>query len=284
MSTYSIEEVAAAAPDTIKWMQLYIYKDRLVTEQLIRRAEAAGFKALVLTVDAPTFGIRRADLKNRFRLPDHLRLANFSGEMSQFGGGGGGGGSNSLTAYGHMEFDDGLTWTDVQWLLGFTNLPVIVKGILSAQDAVIATDIGCSGIIVSNHGARQLDTVQATVCIYSSYTRINQLSSERAKLFVNYSDQIDALPAIAKAVGHRVAVMMDGGIREGGDVFKAIAYGAQCVFVGRPVLWGLAVDGQPGVERVLHMLHDELDRAMALSGTPAVSDITVDYLVHRSKF
>lgn len=153
--------MAAAAPDTIKWFQLYIYKDRALSEQMIRRVEAVGFKAIVLTVDAPTFGIRRADVINQFQLPGHLRLANFTGQKSQFSDEGGSG----INAYVHSQFDDTLTWRDVQWLIGFTKLPVIVKGILAAEDAVIAADIGCAGVVVSNHGARQLDSAQATVSI-----------------------------------------------------------------------------------------------------------------------
>lgn len=159
LSTASVEEISAAAPDTIKWFQLYIYKERSLTEQLIRRVEAAGYKAIVLTVDAPTFGIRRADARNQFQLPNHLTLANFSGLKSKFLDEEGSG----INSYVHASFDETLTWKDVKWLMGFTKLPVLVKGILAVEDAVIAADIGCSGVIVSNHGARQLDSVQATV-------------------------------------------------------------------------------------------------------------------------
>lgn len=154
--------MAAAAPDTIKWFQLYIYKDRSVTEKLIRRAEAAGFKALVLTVDVPTFGIRRADIRNHFQLPSHLQFGNFTGNQSQTYRDEKGSGIN---AYAQSLFDETLTWKDLKWLIEFTKLPVIVKGVLAEEDAVIAADLGCSGVIVSNHGARQLDSVQASVSI-----------------------------------------------------------------------------------------------------------------------
>lgn len=173
LATSSIEEVAAAAPaSTIKWFQLYIYRDRTLTQQLVRRAEAAGFSAIVLTVDTPLFGVRHADMRNRFALPAGLNLRNFDG-MSTAGSVPSTSGASStadnsgIAAYANDQFDATLTWRDVRWLVGFTRLPVLVKGVLTAEDAVLAVESGCSGVIVSNHGARQLDTVQSTVSVHS---------------------------------------------------------------------------------------------------------------------
>ncbi|XP_019887757.1 peroxisomal (S)-2-hydroxy-acid oxidase GLO1 isoform X1 [Ooceraea biroi] len=200
ISTSSIEEVAKAAPDCIKWFQLYVYTDRNLTVNLIRRAERAGFKALVLTIDAPLFGDRRADLRNKFALPGHLRFANFEGDLSQrinvakSGSG--------LNEYVTALFDASLSWDDVKWLKRITTLPIILKGILTAEDACLAVESGIDGIVVSNHGARQIDSVPAT---------------------------IEALPEISKAVGDKVEVYMDGGITQGIDVIKALALGAKMV-------------------------------------------------------
>jgi (S)-2-hydroxy-acid oxidase len=162
ISTSSIEEVAAAAPLANKWFQLYIYKDRTVTRSLISRAEKAGFRALVLTVDTPFFGTRHADVRNKFCLPPHLSLANLNAEtVPQMKAPGSQ--ASGLNEYATSLFDPSLTWKDVQWLKSITRLPIIVKGILTAEDAVTAVQNGVSGIIVSNHGARQLDHVSATV-------------------------------------------------------------------------------------------------------------------------
>lgn len=163
LATSSIEEVAAAAPSTMRWFQLYICRDRTVTAAFVRRAEANGFTAIVLTIDAPTFGIRRADVRNRFKLPAHLQLQNFvDGHVNSAGGSG-------INEYVASQFDETITWKDVEWLIGHTKLPVILKGILTKEDAVMAADFGCHGIIVSNHGARQIDTVQASVRVETKH-------------------------------------------------------------------------------------------------------------------
>ena len=162
ISTSSIEEVAESCPDYPKWFQLYIYKDRGVTERLVRRAEKSGFTAIVLTVDAPLFGLRRADMRNKFSLPPHMTMANFTGELATGVKSESGSGINEYVA---SLFDGSLTWDDVTWLLSFTKLPVLIKGILTREDAILAADIGVHGIIVSNHGARQVDSVPATVSI-----------------------------------------------------------------------------------------------------------------------
>lgn len=164
ISTSSIEEVAAAAPKANKWFQLYIYKDRTVTRSLISRAERAGFRALVLTVDTPFFGTRQADVRNKFCLPPHLSLANLKSEtVPQMTAPGGQ--ASGLNEYASSLFDPSLTWKDVLWLKSITKLPILVKGILTSEDAITAVEHGVSGIIVSNHGARQLDHVSATVSL-----------------------------------------------------------------------------------------------------------------------
>ncbi|KAK4879617.1 hypothetical protein RN001_007763 [Aquatica leii] len=255
IATTSIEEIATVAPNAIKWFQLYVYKDRGITKQLIQRAEKAGFKALVLTVDAPVFGLRLSDVRNKFTLPSHLKFANFEGtvnvEINEDVTGSG------INKYVSNAFDTSLTWDDLKWLRSITKLPILLKGILTAEDAIKAADLGVVGIIVSNHGARQVDSVPAS---------------------------IEVLPEIVKAVGDRMEVFIDGGFREGIDVFKALALGAKMVFVGRPVLWGLSYDGQRGVKKVFDMLENEFDNTMTLTGCATVKDIIPDMVVHKSYY
>lgn len=248
ISTASIEEVAEAASGPI-WFQLYVYKDRGATLNLIRRAEAAGCSAIVLTVDAPVWGRREADIRNRFRLPGHLSVTNLTADGRQSLPEGVDG--SGLAAYIAEQFDPALSWTDLAWLRSVTELPLLVKGVVRADDAARAVACGVSGIVVSNHGGRQLDTAPAT---------------------------IDVLPEIAAAVDGRVELLVDGGIRRGTDVIKALALGARAVLIGRPVLWGLAVDGQAGVERVLELLRHEFDVAMALCGCNSLEAVTVDLI------
>ncbi|XP_052737127.1 2-Hydroxyacid oxidase 1 isoform X3 [Bicyclus anynana] len=256
MASSSIEEVAKAAPNAIKWFQLYVSCDRQITKELVLRAEKAGYKALALTVDTPTLGIRRADIRNKFTLPPHSRLANFD---------------NLLTAkihdsvdhralYNHTSdlIDKTLTWDVVKWLKSITKLPIVAKGILRGDDAVKAVEAGCAGILVSNHGARQLDGVPAT---------------------------IEALPEIIDAVKeYDIEVFMDGGVTTGTDVYKALALGAKMVFVGRPALWGLAVGAQEGVQHMLSILRNELECTLQIAGTPTVADITKDMVRHESAY
>ncbi|CAH2068766.1 unnamed protein product, partial [Iphiclides podalirius] len=254
IATSSIEEVAEAAPKAIKWFQLYIYNDREVTRNLVLRAERAGFKAIALTVDTPLFGLRRADVRNKFTLPPHLRLANFEGHLStkiHTSGEGSG-----LNTYVNNLFDKSLTWDEIRWLKSFTKLPIIAKGILRGDEAVKAVEAGCDAILVSNHGARQLDGVPAT---------------------------IEVLPEIVQAVkNYDVEVYLDGGVTTGTDVYKALTLGAKAVFVGRPALWGLAIGGQAGVQRMLNIFRTELEYTFQIAGTPSVADITKDMVVHES--
>lgn len=254
LSTTSIEEVAENTPNTTKWFQLYIYRDREITKNLVQRAEKAGFKALVLTVDTNVFGTRYADIRNKFNMPSHLKLANFSGNLSKFSGTAD---SSNLLAYVTSQLDETINWSHITWLKSITSLPIVLKGILTAEDAKIGVDMGAAAIMVSNHGGRQLDYVPAS---------------------------IEALPEIAKAVGHRADVYLDGGVRYGTDVFKALALGAKMVFVGRPALWGLTHSGQAGVRKVLDILINEFDQALALSGCNSVGEIQRDMVVHESYY
>ncbi len=218
------------------------------------RAQVAGFKALVLTVDAPIFGLRRADIRNKFSLPKHLTMANFTGLTATGVKSQGGSGINEYVA---KMFDQSLTWEDLKWLVDYSKLPVLVKGVLCAEDAELSIEMGAQGIIVSNHGARQVDSVPAS---------------------------IEVLPGIVEAVAGRVPVFLDGGIRQGTDIFKALALGAQMVFIGRPAVYGLAVNGQKGVEDVINILRKEFDIAMCLSGCQTIKDIVKDMVAHESYF
>ena len=244
VSSTPIEDIAAAATGPL-WFQLYVYRDRDVTRDLVRRAEAAGCRALVLTVDTPRLGRRERDMRGGFSLPPGITVANLerygTPEALRWAG------TATFTEYVHRLIDDSLTWESVEWLRSVTTLPILIKGILTAEDAMLAIASGADGLIVSNHGGRQLDGVVAS---------------------------IDALPDIATAVNGRVPILMDGGVRRGTDVFKAVALGASAVCIGRAYLWGLATDGEAGVARVLEMLRSELELAMSLAGCATVAAIT----------
>ncbi|ELT87638.1 hypothetical protein CAPTEDRAFT_3947 [Capitella teleta] len=255
-ATSTLEGIAEDAPQVLRFFQLFIYKNRDITRQLVRRAERAGFSAVCLTVDVPCFGKRLADDRNKFKLPPHLKLANFEGIDFKSSGVGSAKEGSGLDEYG-ASLDPSLTWKDIDFLKSITNLPIILKGILTAEDALLAVDAGVAAIIVSNHGARQLDTVPAT---------------------------IDVLPEIVAAVKDRCEVYMDGGVRLGTDVFKALALGAKAVFIGRPALYGLTYNGAKGVESVLRLLQREFASAMALSGCASVSDIQPCMLRHQTTF
>jgi 4-hydroxymandelate oxidase len=247
-ATSSIEEIAAAV-NTPLWQQLYIYKDRGITRQLVARAELAGFQALVVTVDTPLGGLRERDMRNRFRLPAGLRLKNLSAfQLDQVGERAD---DSAIAAYATRQLDASLSWEDIDWLRSITTLPILLKGILHPADALLALAHGAAGIIVSNHGGRQLDTTPAP---------------------------IDALPDIAAALDGQLPILLDGGIRRGTDMVKAIALGASAVLIGRPALWGLAVDGAVGVGQVLDLLRQEFDVALALCGCPTVAAISPDLI------
>ena len=248
LSTCSLEEVLAEAGGPV-WFQLYIYKDREATLSLLQRAEAAGCRAIAVTVDAQIWGRRERDTRNRFRLPKGMSMKNLAATgKGQFPEGEEGSG---LARYVTWQFDQTLTWKDVDWICAHTRLPVVLKGVLHPIDARRATDHGVAGVIVSNHGGRQLDTVPASV---------------------------DVLGEIVAAIDGRIEVFVDGGIRRGTDVVKALALGAKAVGVGRPIIWGLAVDGDQGVKRVLAILRREFDVAMALCGCSEIAEINNDLL------
>lgn len=239
-ATCSLEAVAESAPQGKRWFQLYVDKDRGLTQSLVERAEAAGYQAIVLTVDRPLLGRREADLRNGFHLPPGLEMANYR--------------RKGVEAYNSESLEDNLTWEILDWLRSITRLPVLVKGVLRSDDATITLEHGAAGIIVSNHGARQLDTAPAT---------------------------IEVLPEIIKAVDGKADVLVDGGILRGTDIIKALALGAKAVLLGRPVLWGLALDGEAGVSHMLDLLIAEFDLAMALCGCKSVAEVTEDLIFRR---
>ena len=239
LATGTIEEVGTAAGDGARWFQLYWSPDRGVVQDLVERAAAEGYGAVVLTVDLPVLGRRERDLRSGFEIRDDvpvplfLALAEGTGAVSP--------------ADINWAVDNSLSWRDLEWLRSVSSLPLVVKGILTSEDAVLACEAGAEGVVVSNHGGRQLDGVAAS---------------------------IDALPEVVEAVGDRAEVLMDGGIRRGTDVVKALALGAHAVLVGRAPLYGLAVGGAEGVERVLELLREEIVLALALCGCASPEDVT----------
>jgi isopentenyl diphosphate isomerase/L-lactate dehydrogenase-like FMN-dependent dehydrogenase len=236
VSSASPAEVAAAAPEGKHWFQLYWSRDRGFTETLLGAVADAGFSALVLTVDFPTAGRRERDIRAAFRLPADLSFPNVPVSLVT---------GDFHAALGEVV-DPGLTWRDLEWLRSVWALPLVLKGVLTSEDALLAVEHGAEGLVVSNHGGRQLDGVPAS---------------------------LDALPEVVEAVGDRAEVLLDGGVRRGTDVVKALALGARAVLVGRPVLWGLAVAGEKGVHRVLDLLRAETALTLALLGCPSPADV-----------
>lgn len=244
MASRRIEDVAAAT-DAACWFQLYCSRDREISRALIERAEAAGYTALVVTVDVPVVGRREEDLRNEFRLPPEalpqtlLQYADLEGlsRAEQ---------ASTLAELVDRLFDPTLSWKDLEWMRGITKLPILLKGVLHPADARRAVEEGVDGLIASNHGGRQLDTVPAA---------------------------IEVLAEIVEAVDGKIPVLVDGGVRRGTDVVKALALGAAAVMIGRSYMWGLAVDGEEGVTAVLEMLRGEIRTALALVGTPRIGDL-----------
>ncbi|XVF27109.1 hypothetical protein REPUB_Repub14bG0078300 [Reevesia pubescens] len=239
-STCTLEEVAACC-SAVRFFQLYVYKRRDISAKLVQRAENNGYKAIVLTVDTPRIGRREADIKNKLIVPLPKNLEGLLSTIFVSDGG------SSLEALANGTTDASFCWEDIKWLKSITNLPILIKGVLTREDAIKALEVGVSGIIVSNHGGRQLDYSPATISV---------------------------LEEVVHAVKGKVPVFLDGGVRRGTDIFKAIALGARAVLVGRPVIYGLAAKGEYGVRRVLEMLKDELELTMALSGCSSVQEIT----------
>ena len=237
LATCPLEDVAAAASEGVRWMQVYILRERARTAELVSRAVASGYRALVLTVDAPVSGLRLREWRTGVHLPDDLALPNLAGDSTSSAREGG------FMAVVTNEFEPALTPDDVGWLAGLSSLPVVVKGVQRADDAARSVEAGAAGIVVSNHGARQLADAPATA---------------------------DILPEIVDAVAGRAEVYVDGGVRRSPDVVKALALGARGALVGRPSLWAVATGGADGVSGLLAWYQAELRRAMALCGAATV--------------
>jgi 4-hydroxymandelate oxidase len=244
MASRSIETVAEAAPAGRNWFQLYVQAKPDQTRRLVERAEAAGFEAIVLTADLPILGYRERDRRSGFDLA--VPLGNFAIDDRP---------THRPDAPGYDALDAwderSLTWDDLATIRGWTALPLVIKGVLTGEDAALAVEHGAAAVVVSNHGARQLDRTIAPV---------------------------DALEEVVTAVDGRAEVWVDGGVRRGLDIAIALALGARGVLVGRPAFWGLAAGGQPGVERVFEILREELEIAMALLGAPTVAALTRAHL------
>jgi 4-hydroxymandelate oxidase len=236
-STVSVEEIGAALEQPL-WFQLYAQEDRSLTQEMIQRAHAAGCKAVCLTVDTPVLGARHREVRTRFQLPADFKLPNLKlGPISH------------RPVRGAIYSDllnPRLNWKDVEWIASVADVPVLLKGVMNPEDALRAADSGVAGLIISNHGGRNLDTLPSTA---------------------------EALPRIAEKLGGRLPLLVDGGIRRGTDVLKAIALGAQAVLVGRPYLYALSIAGAEGVARVLEILRTEFMMAMALTGRRSIAEI-----------
>ncbi|HEU5301201.1 MAG TPA: alpha-hydroxy acid oxidase [Acidimicrobiia bacterium] len=269
LATRSIEEVAAVSNGP-KWFQVYVWRDRGLVKEMVERAQASGYDALVLTVDTAVFGRRERDVRRGFALPptiglrtvidgalhprwtwefvrsDPIRFANVA---QSSGGGSVGDGSDpvSLADYINAQFDPDLSWHDIEWIASLWDGPIVLKGIQTVEDAVLAADSGVAAIALSNHGGRQLDTAPAT---------------------------LDLVAPVADAVGDRLEIICDGGVRRGSDIVKAVALGANAAMAGRAYLFGLGVAGERGVDHVLDLLHADVRRTMALLGCTSVEDLT----------
>jgi isopentenyl diphosphate isomerase/L-lactate dehydrogenase-like FMN-dependent dehydrogenase len=238
-------EVAEAAPGGKRWMQVYLFHDRGVTRAMVEEAAESGYEALLLTVDAPYAGRRERDLHTAFQVPAEIRAPAIEAAV----------GHRSLTTAEVFELvDPSITWKDLEKLCGEFDMPILVKGLITGEDAALAVEHGAAGVVVSNHGGRQLDNAPAT---------------------------IDALPEVVEAVDGRIPVLLDGGVRRGTDVAVALAIGAEAVLVGRPALWGLAFDGEAGARLALEILADELRLALALLGAPDPSALSADQVQRR---
>ncbi|KAL8611134.1 hypothetical protein ACOMHN_064424 [Nucella lapillus] len=252
----SVEEIGQQAPGCTRWFQVHVLRDRQLMQRMIARAERAGFKAVVLTVDCPVHGRRYKDMRNQFSLPPHLNVANFEEELKR---------TQSVISteksrdrwgqFIDQAFSPAHTWEDVQWLKSVTPLPIVAKGVLTGSDAVLALKHGADAIWVSNHGGRELDYLPATM---------------------------DAVGEVCEAVQGQTEVYVDGGVRSGLDVLKALSRGARAVFCGRPAMWGLTHSGQKGAQHVLNILREELSNAMGLAGVTDVENVPRDIVVHQS--
>jgi isopentenyl diphosphate isomerase/L-lactate dehydrogenase-like FMN-dependent dehydrogenase len=240
LSTSTPEDVAATGAE--RWFQLYVFRDEGLTREMIERARDAGFTALVLTVDTPVLGRRERDVRTGFTIPPEMGVPSL-----------GRGGVTPGEALALMS--SSVSWRDVERFAAIAGLPVVVKGVLTGEDARLACEHGAAALVVSNHGGRQLDGVAAT---------------------------IDALPEVVAAVEARIEVLLDGGIRRGADVVKAIALGARAVLAGRAPLWGLAVDGETGARHVLELLRAEIELALQLVGARTPAELSAGHVQRRS--
>ena len=243
IASASPAEVAEAAPGAPRWFQLYWFRDFGVTRALVDQALAAGFRAIALTVDAPVPAKRERDLRADFQLPPELRVPSLDAVLGDQ--------PRPSVAEVFSLISPSVTWRDLEQLVSSCEVPVLVKGVMTAEDALLACEHGARGVVVSNHGGRQLDGVAAT---------------------------IDLLPEVVEAVAGRCEILLDGGVRRGTDVVKALALGAGAVLVGRAFLWGLAVDGERGVKRVLDILRAELSVTLALLGCASPADVTAAHV------
>ncbi len=231
-SSTSLEDIRTSSPDLTMWFQMYLFKDTQISLEVLRRAETVGVKALVLTVDTPMLGRRERDIRQSFHLPDGIEMANFKMNLPKSVG-------SSLGTHVQEHFKMNLSYADLAWLRNQTNLPIIVKGICHPDDAVKSLEYGANSIWVSNHGGRQLDTSPATISV---------------------------LPRVADAIRGQVPIILDGGVRRGTDIVKALSLGANAVALGRPILWSLAINGQAGIGHTLELLRNEIDTALGLCG------------------
>ena len=236
MSCEPMEAIAKQSGHAQLWLQMYLFRDRGLTESLIRRAEVAGFRAIMLTVGVPYSGERRRDVTNQFKFPDSLQAGNLANSI----------GGLSVSEFVARNLDASLRWEDVEWLKSVTSLPVFLKGVLTPEDASLACESGVSGIVVSNHGGRQLDSTVSS---------------------------LQALPDIVETIDGRIAVLFDSGVRRGGDIFKACALGADAVMIGRPVMWALACGGRQVVSSMLSSLKSELELTMSLTGCRNLDEV-----------
>ncbi|CAN3985017.1 (S)-2-hydroxy-acid oxidase (EC [Kitasatospora purpeofusca] len=240
----TLEDIAEAATGPL-WLQLYWLRRREALAALVERAEAAGYAALLLTVDAPRIGRRLRDLRNGFAVPPEIRAVNLDPALMAASHHAGQG-SSGIAEHAREQFDPTLTWADLAWLRERSRLPLVLKGVLTAEDARRAADHGVDAVVVSNHGGRQLDGALPALA---------------------------ALPEVVDALPPHIPALLDGGVRSGADIAVALALGARAVLVGRPAFWGLATGGEAGVAQVLDLLRDELEHTMALLGRPSVADL-----------
>lgn len=244
LASTSAADVAASSPTAPRWFQLYFLNDRKLTNEIVEAALESGYEAIVVTVDLPLLGLRESDVRGGFEID--LDIPALRGSET--------GAPLRFADIAHDDHDPTITWKDLEELASRVDVPVLVKGVLRPDDARRAVDHGAAGVIVSNHGGRQLDTVLPTA---------------------------EALPPIVAEVGNEVDVLVDGGISRGTDVLKALALGAKAVLLGRPLLWGLAVGGQAGAQRVIELVLEDLDRSLALVGCPRAELVDRDILVSR---